>query len=313
MVSDTPVAYRPVVLVGAGRWGRVHVQQWSKICVQAPLIIVDLDIESSRELARTYQVQSCSSLSESMEELRHLPRPLICIITPIESLDDVALEASQWSDLMFVEKPGVSTMINAQGAVGYIERFNPIRAQLKSMIFQSICADPSLQLDTCRLSQYAPRSATRLLNDLFCHDFDLLLGILEDFGYQLVELADISTILTTHKIVHHLNVNFRAKFHLLTPQSEKEKSLSMMRLPSLLTVDLKSVIGRGDRQRSWHINQKSTYHLTDHPDDINPLYDQCKLVYDWSLDPIKPLPNPLCSIQQSAQRIRLLRQINHYI
>ena len=313
MVSDAPVAYRPVVLVGAGRWGRVHVRQWSKICIQAPLIIVDLDAERSGEVARDYQAQSCSSLTESMMMLRHLPRPLICIITPIESLDYVALEASQWSDLMFIEKPGVSTVINARGAVGYIERFNPIRAQLKSMIYQSLCVDSSLRLDTCRLSQYAPHSPTRLLNDLFCHDFDLLLGILEEYGYQLVELVNINAVLTTRKIVHHLNVSLMAKFHLLNPSSEKEESLSMMRLPSLLTVNLKSVIGRGDRQRSWHINQKSTYHLTDHPDDINPLYDQCKLVYDWSLDPLKPLPDPLCSIQQSVQRVRLLRQLNHYI
>ena len=307
MSSDDPVAHRPVVLVGAGRWGSAHARQWSRICSQAPLVIIDHDYQRSKSLAHTYQAQSCSTFSEAMDQLSGLPRPLICVVTPVESLDHVAHEASRWSDLMLIEKPGVSVPLSARGAVGYIERFNPIQSQLATAMRYATSAGSLIQVDTCRLSQYAPTTPQRLLNDLFCHDIDLLLNLIEECGYHATHQVESQAQLTSEG---HLKIKMLITCSRVESSREGHKAPPHTSLSTQkLQISLQSIIGRGERRRSWCINQNYTYHLTHQNQVANPLYDQCNTVYHWSLSPQKPLPDPLCSIQKSMQRVRLLNHL----
>ena len=295
VVSDMPVACRPVVLVGAGRWGKVHARQWSKICNRTPLVIVDRDLKRSKALADHHQAMSCETLNEAMDLLNDQPRPLMCIVTPTESLDAVAQDACQYSDLMLIEKPGLSTSTRIRGAVGYIERFNPARPKLAYLIRQAISAHTSIQLETYRLSSSAPSSTPLILRDLFCHDFDLLLDICEECGYQLKSLSNLSAEIDAGCLNLKLSATF-IQTKLTTSQVGCE-------------IHINSTLGQGERLRLWRINHEYLCHLAQHTHTSNPLYDQCKTIYEWSLNPQNSVPNRLCSIQKSVQRIRWIHHI----
>ena len=78
-------------------------------------------------------------------------------------------------------------------------------------------------------------------------------------------------------------------------------------------VNLKSIVGHGTRLRSWRINEERIYHLNPYDTQANPLYDQCEAVYTWSQNPRHTLPYPLCSLQESVQRVTLLRRLARHI
>ena len=204
---------------------------------------------------------------------------------------------------MLIEKPGVSGSLLAKGAVGYIERFNPISAQLNTAIRYAISADSLIQVHTWRLSQYAPTTPHLLLNDLFCHDLDLLLHLIEDNGYQ---------------VDHHVNSraqldaegHLKVKILLACSHAESSRrSHQDLQTSRPIHICLQSIIGRGERRRSWCINQNQMYHLTHQEHVANPLFDQCNAVYHWSLSPQRALPHPLCSIQKSIERVQLLHHL----
>ena len=202
---------------------------------------------------------------------------------------------------MLIEKPGVSGPLLAKGAVGYIERFNPISTQLKTAIRFAISTGSLIQVNTWRLSQYAPTTPHLLLNDLFCHDLDLLLYLIEDNGYQVDRHLDAQAQLDDKG---HLKIKMLFECSQAESSRKSHQDLDPSRT---IHVCLQSIIGRGERRRSWCINQNQMYHLTRQDHLANPLFDQCNTVYHWSLSPQKPLPHPLCSIQESIKRVQLLQ------
>ena len=251
-----------------------------------------------------------------MEMLSGLPTPLISVVTPVVSLDEVVLDASRWSPLIFVEKPGVSREIDARGAVGYVERFNPVRPRLVTSIQRAVSNQSSIRIETTRLSEYAPKTTGAILNDLFCHDLDLLLEVFRACRYELVSLSEVrADFITTHRMEMRLSAIFNLIDQRDTDVTKAHPSWvnTHPKLQSItqIQVNLKSIAGRGARLRSWRINEEHIYHLNHHTAEVNPLYEQCESVYAWSKSAQRELPHPLCSIQESVQRVTLLRKLAH--
>ena len=99
-----------------------------------------------------------------------------------------------------------------RGAVGYIERFNPVRPHLVTSVQRAVSIQSSVHVETVRLSEYAPETADAILDDLFCHDLDLLLDIFKTCGYGLVSLGEISTnFVANHRVEMSLSAIFNLK------------------------------------------------------------------------------------------------------
>jgi len=127
-------------LVGLGHLGKIHLQCLSSIDSVHLVGIFDTDHALTQSLAEKFNCKAFLSLEALLEEV-----DAVDIVSPTTTHFDIASAALSAGKHVFVEKPIVSTLLEANQLtlaqqksgklvqVGHVERFNPAYLALKKV------------------------------------------------------------------------------------------------------------------------------------------------------------------------------------
>jgi predicted dehydrogenase len=166
-------------VLGAGHLGRIHVQQLRELPEWEIAGIHDTDRARAEAVAGEFDVPVAEDPIVLMNAV-----DAIDIVTPTITHHDLATRALKAGKHVFIEKPLVNTLAEADDLValagstgrkvqvGHVERFNPAfqaaRGHLSSPMF----------IETHRLAQFNPRGTdVSVVLDLMIHDIDIVLHV----------------------------------------------------------------------------------------------------------------------------------------
>lgn len=173
-----------VGVVGVGNMGRHHVKSFAALKHLCELVgIYEIDGEKSQEIAKSYGIESFSSLDDLLKKV-----DAVSIVTPTTTHLHIALQALEAGCHILIEKPITSTLEEAKTLlqrtkqrgrviqVGHIERFNPAVLELPKILEgQEIIA-----VNMERKGPFDPRiEDTDVIQDLMIHDIDIMRSILD--------------------------------------------------------------------------------------------------------------------------------------
>jgi predicted dehydrogenase len=166
-------------LVGLGHLGKIHLQCLSSIDNVQLVGIFDTDKALTYSLAEKYHCKAFESLEDLLAQV-----DAVDIVSPTTTHFEIAVSALRAGKHIFVEKPIVSTLSEAEKLtieqknsgklvqVGHVERFNPAYLALKNVDLNP------LFIEAHRLSEFNPRGTdVPVVLDLMIHDLDLVLQL----------------------------------------------------------------------------------------------------------------------------------------
>ncbi len=175
-------------IIGAGRIGKVHAQSITYHIPQAKVVhISDVHIESAKEVAELYNIETYSS---SFEEVIHNPKvDAILICSPTNTHADIAILAAKAGKHVFCEKPVDMTVekildtkkaVEAAGIkfqVGFNRRFDHNHSKVQQVVENGDLGKVEIVKITSRdpeppSPEYAASSGGLYL-DMMIHDFDM--------------------------------------------------------------------------------------------------------------------------------------------
>ncbi|HVY72531.1 MAG TPA: FAD-dependent oxidoreductase [Candidatus Paceibacterota bacterium] len=133
-----------ILLIGAGRFGEIHLQKLLALQKEGLLSLLGVVVASSAtrdRIQKTYGVQVWTELSDAV--LAHTDA--VDIVTPPETHAELALRCLQYADVL-IEKPLATNLADARAMeacakkykrvlmVGYIFRFDPMLIKLKKLL-----------------------------------------------------------------------------------------------------------------------------------------------------------------------------------
>ncbi len=197
-------------LLGLGSMGLNHLRVLSMLKGVEISFIYDQDLSKSDHYSKLYQVQAAKNLSEQIKGVDG-----VIIATPTSTHAEYIDFSAKFVDFIFVEKPLVSDLAEAQIIkslielnssliiqVGFIERFNPAVTVLKNVLEQTT---KIINLDFFRTNKLSSRILdVDVISDLMIHDIDLALYIngpvidVESHGYGHAGSIDFASALLKH-------------------------------------------------------------------------------------------------------------------
>lgn len=170
-----------VGVIGLGRMGMNHCRVFSMLRSATLTAIYDMNPESATAAANKFSIQPCSNLDDFFDQV-----DAVSIVTPTPTHHALAVEAIERGKHLFVEKPFVETLEQADdlvarvqqsgliAQVGHIERFNPAYTELKCVLENM----HPLAINFRRLSPYVGSNTdVDVVLDLMIHDLDLVLDL----------------------------------------------------------------------------------------------------------------------------------------
>jgi len=168
-----------VGVVGVGKLGRYHIQNYLKIPEAELVGAYDVDPARLEEPARLWGVRAFSTLRDLLGSVE-----AVSIAVPTTAHLDVGMAALEAGVHVLMEKPLAATVADAQQLVkaarekhrvlqvGHVERFNPAVVALR---------DAELAprfIESHRLAPFDPRGTdVPVILDLMIHDIDLVLSL----------------------------------------------------------------------------------------------------------------------------------------
>lgn len=172
-----------VGVVGVGSMGLNHCKALLRIRNVEFIGIFDVDQNKCKTIALELNVNPFPTYEELLEQIH-----AIIISTPTQTHCQLMKKAIQAGKHIFVEKPFVSSMSEAEEIkklmkknpnvfiqVGHIERFNPAIVQLKKLI----CLENIVAIEARRLSIPQRQVDIDVILDLMIHDIDIILQLVE--------------------------------------------------------------------------------------------------------------------------------------
>jgi predicted dehydrogenase len=168
-------------VLGAGHLGKIHIRCLKEISTYEVAGFYDPDTEISEEVEKEFKIHRFSSIEELIEAVE-----VVDIVTPTVSHFECALLAMKHSRHVFIEKPLVTTLLQARDLisiakeagvkvqVGHVERFNPAFIAAFPFITQPMF------IETHRLALFNPRGTdVPVILDLMIHDIDIILSVVK--------------------------------------------------------------------------------------------------------------------------------------
>lgn len=171
----------PVAVVGVGRMGKYHCQNFAKLSGKARLIgVYDRNADRARGVAGEFNTRAFASIDELIAAA---PSAVSVAVPTCDHL--AAAEPLLRAGIpVLVEKPLADTLASAQAlarvveqtgtmlAVGHSERFNPVAVAIEQMGIR-----PRF-IETHRISPFTFRSAdVGAVMDIMIHDIDIVLHL----------------------------------------------------------------------------------------------------------------------------------------
>ena len=181
-----------LAVVGAGSMGANH----ARIARQLPgvtlVAVVDQDLDRARAAAQSASVEVVRSVEELTVDV-----DAAVVAVPTSEHVAVSRELAKRGVHLMVEKPLAGTVSEAEEliaaaqaagvilAVGHVERFNPVVAELPSLV-----SDP-IHFEASRISPYTARIGDGVIFDLMIHDIDIVCSLVAP-GAQVTEVAGVA-------------------------------------------------------------------------------------------------------------------------
>ncbi|MCD8554962.1 Gfo/Idh/MocA family oxidoreductase [Seleniivibrio sp.] len=198
-------------LLGIGRMGQNHLRNIMLLKDAELAFIYDVDKEACAKLSVQYGVRVSENLDADMKQVDG-----VVIVTPTFTHFDYIKRAAECVKNIFVEKPltdsaetakEVVKLAEAKGLniqVGFIERYNPAVATLKSVMQNS---ESIISAEFNRSNKVASGRITDVdvVIDLMIHDIDLALGLngkavrVTAHGHQKNDVIEYARALVTHE------------------------------------------------------------------------------------------------------------------
>jgi len=284
MTLEPPLASasaQRVVVVGAGRWGQVHLLRWAQL-LGRPVDLV-IDPHPSPEVG----VSDRPSLASCVEG--ELLGVIAIVAVPISSLATVSLQLLEAGvKAILIEKPGACTPselatiqtrareVGVKVAVGYIERFNiasgPLICALEAW-WLSRAPRPWLEIRRSGKGEERVDRPKRL--DLWCHDVNLLQRSARRAGLSLER--------------SELKVDERGRL-----------SLGGVEIGAFCATTAPG-------QRSWSIGERSytlMEPLTSHTQALDPLSLECLAFARWVTEGV--WSTSLCALDEAIETLSAL-------
>ena len=169
-----------VGVVGVGRLGKFHVEQYQEIDCVDIVGFFGIDEENCIDVEKKYGLKKFTALENLLSE-----SDVISIVTPTTSHFQIAQKALKSACHVFIEKPITETIKEAEELielskkqnrfiqVGHIERYNPAFEKIKKYSMNP------LFVESHRLSPFHTRGIdVDVVLDLMIHDIDILLSIM---------------------------------------------------------------------------------------------------------------------------------------
>ncbi len=164
--------------IGLGYLGELHCAALVEMPEAELVGIFDINLEKSREIARTYGVKVFSDLPDLIDQVQAL-----VVAVPTRQHFQIVQEALSNEKHVFVEKPISASVYEAEQLVesagkknlalqvGHIERFNPAVLALAAEIIHPMF------IESHRLAPFNSRGTdVSVVLDLMIHDLDLILN-----------------------------------------------------------------------------------------------------------------------------------------
>ena len=168
-------------VVGAGHFGRFHIQSILQIPGFKLAGFFDIDPKRSEEISKEFNIKSYPDYPSLLSEV-----DVVDIVVPTVSHYSCAQLALKQQKHIFLEKPLTSTVHEAEtllklsqeaqvkAQVGHIERFNPAYMAARPHI-----SNPMF-IEIHRLAEFTPRSTdVSVIHNLMIHDIDIVLSVVK--------------------------------------------------------------------------------------------------------------------------------------
>lgn len=189
-------------VLGAGHLGKIHINCIGQIEKYELVGFYDQDENTARKIAAETGVRNYASIDELIDSV-----DVVDIVTPTIAHFDCASKAIAKGKNVFIEKPVVATVeeanrlidlakkANVNVQVGHVERFNPA----------FIAAEPHINdplfVEVHRLAIYNPRGCdVPVVLDLTVHDIDILLTIVKS-PIKSIHASGVSIVSPTPDII----------------------------------------------------------------------------------------------------------------
>jgi predicted dehydrogenase len=230
-----------VGVVGAGYFGRFHIEKYLKMEEVELVGVVDINPSCCREISKRYPVQTFSRHSDLFGKVQSVS---IAVPTPFHHAiaKDFLLQGVD----VLLEKPIASTLEEADELVslaeanglilqiGHLERFNGAFLATEEMI-----QNPFF-IQTQRLAPFSGRGAdVDVVLDLMVHDIDIVLHLIPS-GMKRIDAVGLP-ILTPFFDVAHAHFEFengaRASLTVSRVSKEKVRQTRIFQADQTLTID----------------------------------------------------------------------------
>lgn len=166
---------------GTGHLGKFHLDNWKTIAGAAVIGFFDPSDEVAADVAEKYNLKRFNTEDELLAAC-----DAVDIVTPTDQHFVLCKKAIRLGKHVFVEKPMVSTVAEAQELVklvkesdikfqvGHVERFNPALIAMQGQELNPMF------IEVHRLAQYNPRGTeVSVILDLMIHDIDIVLSLVK--------------------------------------------------------------------------------------------------------------------------------------
>ena len=200
----------PVAVVGVGKMGRYHCQNFAKMAGKAKLIgVTDRNLDRARQIADEFKTRAFASV----DELIAAKPAAVTVAVPTSDHLASAEPFLRAGIPVLVEKPLAATLEQARQLadlarstgtmlqVGHSERFNPVATAIEQMNIR-----PRF-IETHRISPFTFRSAdVGAVMDIMIHDIDIVLHLV---GAKVVEVRAVGVnVIGVHEDLANARLTF---------------------------------------------------------------------------------------------------------
>lgn len=190
-------------VLGAGHLGKIHINCIKQLPIYDLIGFYDQDVNTAERVSNELQVKRFSSIDELVDQV-----DVVDIVTPTVSHFDCASIALKKGKHVFIEKPVVATVEEANDLirlaeeacvkvqVGHVERFNPAYISARPFV------NKPLFIEAHRLALFNPRGTdVPVVLDLMVHDIDIILDVIKS-PIKNVSVSGVSIVSPTPDITN---------------------------------------------------------------------------------------------------------------
>ena len=236
-----------VGVIGCGHMGRNHVRILSEEFCFELVGIYDKSEKQAEKISEQFHVKAFKTPEELLEEIE-----AVVIAVPSSLHREMAFLAAEYHVHTLVEKPVALNVPDAELivnkfregnlklAVGHVERFNPVIAELEKIL-------NSAQVFFMEARRYSPFSGsgritdTSVVEDLMVHDIDLVCALMEP--YQVTDIRGNGEKICSNRTdfatcMLDFGENAHAVINASRVSQNKERSLTVHTQDSCIYADL---------------------------------------------------------------------------